>query len=661
MKNSLYIKLAATSLKKNRKIYVPYIIIGIVMSFVFYTLRSLAANPSIYDAQNGVEGFKGAQEIVTILKIGVFVVGTFSLICILFGNSFVMKQRKKELGLYEILGIRKAGIARILCFETGMIALIVILAGTLLGISTDKFMMNMLLKLTTQENVKYTNSSFSAVTFMALLFGVIYLVVLVYNVVQIYSLDLIQILYSNKHGEREPKVKCILLIVGMLTLGLGYYLALSCNSTGKAFEVIFIAVILVIIGVYCLFVAASVAILKALKRNKRIYYKTSNYVSISNLLYRMKQNAVGLASICVISTAALLVFAAGTSLYVGGDASIEKVYPYDAKVIIKSSDYQSDEMVKDSISESAKSVKASLEETCYIAYMNTTLEYSEGVLRDFENWNGNYSTYRDVYLIPLNVYHTLSNKEIQLSDNEILYFDEVDSRKESIEFEERKYVIQGKADCGILDYIKDSSMELFTSVLIVLPDEEFMSFHTEQMLTRWLYFGANIESNSDVQNKFLQSLEKSLDHNGIEVVHSGLKVNEKADFMSIYGGIFFLGIYLGVIFLAVTTIIIYYKQISEGYEDSTRYGLLRKIGMTKKEIKACINKQVLIVFFTPVLMAIINMCVALKIVWLFLGMIIVIDLSLFRICAAIVSILFVVVYTIVYFITSRVYHNIVQS
>lgn len=661
MKKNLYFKLAITSVRKNKRIYIPYLIIGAVIFYVFYILKSLSTNQCIYNAESEMEAFKGAGEVIMILKIGVFVVAFFAVLCIFFGNSFVMKQRKRELGLYEILGIRKAGIAKIIFFENLIVSSAAIVTSLLLGIVSDRAMLKILFRLIRQNNLEYASISREAVIHTIVVSEIIYLIVLTYNIIQLYSLDLIQILYSHKYGEKEPKIKFVSLLIGCISLGAGYYLALSCDSTGSAFNIMFFATALVIVGIYFIFMSASIVLLKMLKRNKKIYYKITNFVSISNMLYRMKQNAVGLASICVVSTGALLVFAAGTALYVGGEASINKVYPFDAKFVVDSDCKATDNKVENLVNQAKETANVEIEKLVLLPYANTTLEMSGNTLIDFDEWTGKFNKYRDIYFIPLSEYNKLTKNNVTLGKNEILYYDEIGYSEKNIVIEGVTYSIKGIPEAALLSYTKDPTMEMFSDSLVVLSTDEFSAlYENSEESIRQLYLGADLNKNVVQQEEFLKQLKAGLRKNKIQLNSGNLKSIEKQSFMARYGGLLFVGFYLGIIFLCVTTIIIYYKQISEGYEDRIHYGILRKVGMIEKEVNACINKQVLFVFFTPVLFAIINMCVALRIVWLFLGMVITIDLSLFRLCVAVISILFIVVYTLVYFITSRIYYNIAR-
>ena len=661
MKKNLYFKLAITSVRKNKRIYIPYLIIGAVIFYVFYILKSLSTNQCIYNAESEMEAFKGAGEVIMILKTGVFVVAFFAVLCIFFGNSFVMKQRKRELGLYEILGIRKAGIAKIIFFENLIVSSAAIVTSLLLGIVSDKAMLKILFRLIRQNNLEYANISRVAVIHTIVVAAIIYLIVLTYNIIQLYSLDLIQILYSHKYGEKEPKIKFLSLLIGFISLGAGYYLALSCDSTGSAFNIMFFATALVIVGIYFIFMSASIVLLKMLKRNKKIYYKITNFVSISNMLYRMKQNAVGLASICVVSTGALLVFAAGTALYVGGETSINQVYPFDAKFVVDSDCKATDDKVETLVNQVKEISNVEIEQMVLLPFANTTLEISGNKLNDFDDWTGRFSQYRDIYFIPLSAYNKLAKNNITLGKNEILYYDEIGYYEKNIVIEGFTYSIKGIPETTLLSYTKDPTMEMFSDSFVVLPTEEFSShYENSGESIRQLYLGVDLNKNGTQQEVFLKQLKAGLRKNKIHLNSGNLKSIEKQSFMARYGGLLFVGFYLGVIFLCVTTIIIYYKQISEGYEDRIHYGILRKVGMIEKEVNACINKQVLFVFFTPVFFAIINMCVALKIVWLFLGMVITIDLSLFQVCVAVISILFIVVYTLVYFITSRIYYKIAR-
>ena len=665
MNKHIYRRLAATNLKKNFKIYLPYLLTVIGSILFYYILTSLGINSFLYDINSKKEAFYGARTLCTILKTGSTVSYLFALIFLFYANSFVLKHQKKQLGLYRVLGMERRHLIRIILLETFSLFGIGLLVALFFGIFLDKLVLVLLFQILHQTAPEGFYINTSAISSTLLLTGLVASLIVIRGVFSILRTKDIDLLKSEKKGEREPKNRFLLAIAGVILLGIGYYYALTSHSVNQALTTFLPAALCVILGTYALFTAGSIAILKLLKKNKKYYYSTRHFISLSGMLYRMKQNAVGLSNICILSAAAIVVISAGVCLYSNGNRSIAQQFPRAVQYSIANQPSQA--TLEEILETTVTNHKLSYEDMVCIHYGNMLGELKGNTLLPDIPLTINLESFPDIYLLTLEEYNRFNHSSETLGENEILLYDSDDILKEdTLIFKDTTYRVKDTANKECLSYISNYSMSLFPKFLIVVPDTNtFDSFLKSS--TGFAAFDGGItylgfDMNDSVKDvkAFATAYSDALTAQNIENEIT-LKSDEEDFFYATYGGLFFVGIILGALFLVCTVMIIYYKQISEGYEDRERFLIMQKVGLSKKEIKQSINSQVMLLFLLPLIVAILHAAVALNIVADALSLVMIVHMPTFIASVAIVCVLFSVVYGIVYKITSREYYGIVNE
>lgn len=663
MNSKLLTKLVFSGLKKNKKTMVPFLIAGTVVVMVYYILASLAFGPYIYHDHKEV--FYGAQSIAILLESGSQIIVIFSFIFLLYANQFVMKDRRREIGIYGILGLSKWNIAAML-FEETIIKMIVCLGGGIaIGTFLNKIMLLVLYKIVEQSPVEGLWISQMAIRNTLVIFGILFGITLIYNIFSVNVGNPIELIRSNKQGEKEPKVKKLTFAFGLATMAFGYYMAFSCKTSSEAITRIFECIFLVIIGTYCLFTAGSIFILKVLKNNKNFYYKTRNFISVSNLMYRMKHNAAGLASICVLSTGVILLVTCATTLMTLGKQNIDQFYPKEVMISSSSEDVNYDKFFTELMETAAKEANISAKKEVVYSCKETLWESTADGYKFVDNV-GFYDAdvQAVIYILTEEDYEKYTGKHIELNDGEVLYADTNNNEIETLVVEENKYKIVGKTDIAAVSELTESEMALFNNAYIVVKDVKAQNSivandtYADPEGQTSIIAGFDVkETLSDEQMDKIKNVIEA----GAPYAKISFKQEDKALFVTMYGGVFFVGIFLAVIFLLATVMIMYYKQMSEGFEDQNRYQILKNVGLSEEEVKLTIKRQVMILFFLPVITAIIHMAVASKIIRLFLRMVLIVDALTFNMSILVVALVFLAVYAIVYKITSLEYYKIVNS
>lgn len=673
MSNKIFRKFVAEGITKNKKIVLPFLVAGTIIVMIFNILASLAYTP--YISHDGIEAFYGAQILSRLLEISFKVVGFFSVIFILYANNFVMKNRRKEIGLYGVLGLSKKNIAIILIGDMLVKAFITIVCGLILGTFLNKLMLLALYKIIHQPPVSGLMLEPKSIIITAVLFSIIYIVCLISNIMSVNICNPIELLRSDKSGEKEPKVKVLMFIAGLAALGCGYFIALKAKSTMDAIQSLFMSIILVIAATYLLFTAGSIFILKKLKNNKKYYYKTRNFISVSNLIYRMKHNAAGLASICVLSTGVLILLTSAASLQILGNKSIDTLYPNDIKIEIYADNSLSDEECISGIESIAEKQNESVVNGKALRY-NSALWVKSGNTFSAEESAAlvGVNDVADMYLLSLDNYNKYFGTDVKLDKDQVLAYSTKNDLSGELNILDKKFSIMGEvpeADRDKPDKIINPAMRLYESVVVVFDSDETIKSLTtldkSSAPRMYICFDTQREWSAKKVAAFTKDvneyLRSGLDPSKNESYYVEVKFKQdvKTFFYNLYGGAFFVGLFLTVVFLMATALIIYYKQLSEGYEDKERYWILSCVGLTDKEIKQTIKQQVKLIFFLPLVTAIIHMAVASKIIKLFLGSIIIVDTFTFICSMVIVSLVFAVFYAIVYKFTSIQYYKIVNS
>lgn len=642
MNNFIYEKLAVTNLKNNRKTYVPYIFTGVLTVMMFYIIDALSKGKGI--TQNTLK---------ICLQYATGVIIVFAVIFLFYTNSFLIKRRKKEIGVYNILGMGKRHIARMMVVETILTAGISILGGLVFGIIFGKLMYLLLLKiLHNSVNMQFSVNG-TAIVQTVILFAGIFLLTYLYNILQIQLVNPVELLHGGNQGEKEPKSRWLLVIVGVAALGNGYWIALTTEAPLEALLKFFVAVVCVIIGTYALFIAGSIVVLKILRKNKAYYYNPKHFTSVSGMIYRMKQNGAGLANICVLSTMVLVMVSTTVSLYAGMEDILDSRFPRDVSIVCNEADTNKEETLQRLIKEQCE--KAGVKITDRVRYrygsMNAVLKGNN--LEKVEQYYPDNHFYY-VEMITQEEYNRIEKQNVSLKEQEILtYTTNGKCGKKQINIAGQNY--QVKKELSEMTSQPKSTAEMYKTLYIVFANAE----QTERIESFSYADKFNLKGDDGKQKEALEQIQNEF----YEKFPDGTmesRMLSRSSFYELYGGLFFIGIYLGSMFIMATVLIIYYKQISEGYDDRERYQIMQKVGMSKKEVKRSIRSQVLSVFFLPLVVAVIHVAVAFKVMTKILGVLNLTNLSLFAVCTIITIAVFAVFYIIVYSITAKEYYRIVN-
>ena len=660
-----YLKLALTNIKKNGKIYFPYLITSIFTVMMFYCVKFLGGD-------NGLR--KDSESAAMMMSLGVYVVIIFSVIFLLYINSFLMKNRKKELGLYNILGMEKRHVMLIIFFETLIVYLISLGFGVLTGVLFSKLMMLILVKILAIHTSIVFSIDINAILITTLLFSVIFFVSFMINAASIRFSNPIQLLKGGMVGEKEPKTKWLMTLIGVITLGAGYTIALSIEDPITALVLFFVAVVLVIIGTYALFTAGSIVILKLLKKNKKYYYQTNHFISVSQMMYRMKQNAVGLASICILCTCILVMISSTYTLYSGVFDTVKKSvradYSYKVGNMEKvNMDEEIINLEKD-IKTSLASKKIGISQMASLKYCQVWASQN-GTVFTAPGEGGN-NKLLTILGMTLADYNRIYNHHVSLNDHEVLYNSNYHFNHDSMMLNNQLYSLKMvKNDPW---FVKDDIANIDSdSITFVFKDDaalkQALTFehhsspsYSYEILVDYKggYFNSKAE---EVMRKTTKNFTlKVSEKNDGEISYSNMtRYDNYQLFSQMYGSLLFLGIFLGVLFMMAAVLIMYYKQLSEGYEDQKRYEILQNVGLSKKEVRQAISSQVLIFFFLPLVVAVIHMSVTYKMLLKMFKVMILNAPQTFIACTVVSVIVLAILYTIVYFCTSHTYYKIARK
>lgn len=660
--NLFYSKFALNNLVKNKRFILPYIFSAIFTIASFYILTSLSLGKNLDKLPQGISATK------QVLSLGVIVIAIFSAIFLFYTYSFLIKRRVREFGLYSVLGMTKKQIARILILETIFIAVITLVFGLAFGLLFDKLMLLVLLKLFTAGVSFGFVITPIAVFLTILLFGGIFFLLLIYTVIKISRLKIVALLKEENNGEREPKARFILAILGLGLTGYGYYLAQTIQNPIKAITMFFIAVLAVIFGTYLIFMAVSITVLKLMKNNKTFYYKPKNFISVSGLLYRMKRNAVGLANICILSTMVLVTMGTTSALYAGSEEAYNTRFPRD--IIVNG--YRSTEGKLTEIEKNVKKATqdAGVEAKDLVSYnMLNVVGRLNGTEISYETGNvGSLDKLRTVVVIELKDYNKVSKEQKTLNTGETLLF--IDKKGK---YEANEITVQGvnlKIKEKLTDFpgaLGTAAANAFDTYYVVVKDNTDVK-KIESALKKKLnmsdeegevynYVGFNI-SDKTKEAKVIENF-KQLEKEGNINIEG--KAENETNFKGFYASFLFIGVFISMIFVVSQVVIMYYKQISEGYEDKDKFGIMRKVGLTDRQIKQSIRSQVLMIFFTPLAIATLHTVVAYPFIEKILKLFLATDNNVFLIALAVTIAVFAVFYLIVYLITSRIYYRIIKE
>lgn len=537
--------------------------------------------------------------------------------------------------------------------ETILTAGISILGGLVFGIIFGKLMYLLLLKILHNSVDMQFSVNGTAIVQTVILFAGIFLLTYLYNILQIQLVNPVELLHGGNQGEKEPKSRWLLVIVGVAALGNGYWIALTTEAPLEALLKFFVAVVCVIIGTYALFIAGSIVVLKILRKNKAYYYNPKHFTSVSGMIYRMKQNGAGLANICVLSTMVLVMVSTTVSLYAGMEDILDSRFPRDVSIVCNEADTNNEETLQRLIKEQCE--KAGVKITDRVRYrygsMNAVLKGNN--LEKVEQYYPDNHFYY-VEMITQEEYNRIEKQNVSLKEQEILtYTTNGKCGKKQINIAGQNY--QVKKELSEMTSQPKSTVEMYKTLYIVFANaeqiERIESFSYADKFNLKGDDGKQKEALEQIQNEFYEKFPDGTMES---------RMLSRSSFYELYGGLFFIGIYLGSMFIMATVLIIYYKQISEGYDDRERYQIMQKVGMSKKEVKRSIRSQVLSVFFLPLVVAVIHVAVAFKVMTKILGVLNLTNVSLFAVCTIITIAVFAVFYIIVYSITAKEYYRIVN-
>lgn len=661
MHKGIFSRLAKQNIRNNKSTYIPYIITCIFCIAMIYMMEFLRDCPTLDQA------VRQADEVRMIVFTGEIVVEIFCIIFLIYSNSFLMKRRQKEIGLYNILGLERNHIGIVMFLETIITSIGSLAGGIAAGIIGSKLALLLLLKLLHIPSVLGFYISVKGIFTCLFMFGIIFLMILFLNLAKIHLSRPVELLRGNNTGEKEPVAKWLMALIGFICLGAGYYLAVTTESPIKAITIFLLAVILVMAGTYLLFTAGSIVILKFLRRRKSFYYRTGNFISISGMLYRMKQNAIGLASICILSTGVLLMIAMTVSIYFGMNDIMLNRYPYDVDMSVTSISEEECQTAIEAFEKAIADNKVPVEKSVEEIYLDIVCSKNgDQILIKPANTIRNSDSVLVLSLLDQAEYERLTGISANLNDGEIFAWYPSAVQKDSVTVDETEFTVKKWLDKNPLTCGEDAVSD---NAVLVVTDEDFKKF--DEMRTEMykgvssapagedltLHLGLDITGSETDKIDFgtpVMEVVKDLKKNGglseNSWITSGIRQQEYESYYADNGSLFLMG----------TAMIIYYKQISEGYEDQKRFEIMQKVGLSRREVRSSVRRQILMVFFLPLLMAMLHITMAFPMIRRMLLLFGMTNTKLFIGCTAGTVLIFAVVYGLIYLMTARSYYHIVE-
>ncbi len=671
MHKGIFSRLAKQNIRNNKSTYIPYMITCIFCIAMIYMMEFLRDCPTLDQA------VRQADEVRMIVFTGEIVVEIFCIIFLIYSNSFLMKRRQKEIGLYNILGLERNHIGIVMFLETIITSIGSLAGGIAAGIIGSKLALLLLLKLLHIPSVLGFYISVKGIFICLFMFGIVFLMILFLNLAKIHLSRPVELLRGNNTGEKEPAAKWLMALIGFICLGAGYYLAVTTESPIKAITIFLLAVILVMTGTYLLFTAGSIVILKFLRRRKSFYYRTGNFISISGMLYRMKQNAIGLASICILSTGVLLMISMTVSIYFGMNDIMLNRYPYDVDMSVTSISEEECQTTIEAFEKAIADNKVPVEKSMEEIYLDIVCSKNgDQILIKPANIIRNSDSVLVLSLLNQAEYERLTGISANLNDGEIFAWYPSAVQKDSVTVDETEFTVKKWLDKNPLTCGEDAVSD---NAVLVVTDEDFKKF--DEMRTEMykgvsaslagedltLHLGLDITGSDTDKIDFgtpvmeaVKALRKSGGLSENAWITSGIRQQEYESYYADNGSLLFIGIFLGSLFLMGTAMIIYYKQISEGYEDQKRFEIMQKVGLSCREVRSSVRRQILMVFFLPLLMAMLHITMAFPMIRRLLLLFGMTNTKLFIGCTAGTVLIFAVVYGLIYLMTARSYYHIVE-
>ena len=673
MRGTFYFKLAATGISKNRKMYFPYLLTCICMVMMYYIVAFLCRSSTL-------QNMRGGDAVQQMLSLGVGVIGVFSVIFLYYTNSFLIRRRQREFGLYYVLGMGKRNLVKIMICETLLTAVVSIAGGLVLGILFSKLGELVITKLLGADISFDMQIDPRAIMSTLVLFVIIFALIMLRMLVFLWRSRPVEMLRSDKVGEKPPKGNWFFALAGIVLLGAAYYLAVTIEDPITALMWFFVAVIMVIVATYLLFIAGSVTFGRLLQKNKRYYYRTNHFVSLSSMIYRMKRNGAGLASICILSTMVLVMVSGVMCLWLGMEDMLHVRYPREITAEIYTEDKERADQVKAIMEQVVEEHGAEKENVIAYTMLETSaFQKEDQILFDTSSMNQfsiqDTGSMREIYVITIDDYNRLKGKNETLAEDEVM----ISMPKNEKTYSYDTITVEGGSTWKVKSTLNKFSLygadaaTMIPSMYIFVPDQNAMKeiyaaqaeYYQDAASEIEQYYGFDLNCPSEEQieitgelfDRFAQAQNENPDFAG-RISLEG-REQERSWFLGMYGGLFFLGIILGIVFIAGMVIIIYYKQISEGYEDQDRFDILMKIGMTRKEVRRSVNSQVLTVFFLPLIAAGLHTGFAFPIIRRILNLLGFVNTALLIEVTVSCYIVFALFYIIIYLLTSKSYLTIV--
>lgn len=630
---------------------------------MYYMVSSLSMNPNMMN-------MIGGDVMQQILSLGIYVITVFAVIFLFYTNSFLIKRRKREFGLFNILGMEKKHLSIVIALESMIVFLVSMVLGIGIGILLDKAFYLLIAKMLNASIALGFYISYQSIVNSIILFLIIFVLMYLFSLIQINLSNPIELLHGDQHGEKEPKTKWLLAIIGLICLGTGYYMSVSIQDPVTAFAFFMVAVILVVIGTYMLFTAGSIVILKLLRKNKRYYYKTNHFISVSNMIYRMKQNAVGLGNICILSTMVLVMLSTTISLWVGMNDIIETRFPRDITVSINSVDSNQALYTIDDMNYAIEQAGIQTEDELVYRTLSVSA-FNQGNTYTFGNENMSLQDISNVvvlYFITLDDYNRTEGTNVSLAPDEVLVFPsgkQFDHK--TIDIASNTFKVNGildsiKADSNYSANLQNSMFVIVDSMdtLFMIDDLQKQAYGDNASYIHTSY-DFNLSKSEEMSVK--EATDALIANYPGDTTYMMVDTQEGnyEDLLSLYASFLFIGIFLSFLFIMATVLIMYYKQITEGYEDKKRFEIMQKVGLNKREVKKTINSQVLTVFFLPLVVAAIHIVFAFPMIEKMLRLLYLDNTNLYIMTTVICFGVFALVYVLIYFLTSKVYYGIVRN
>lgn len=659
MFKSIYIRLAFTNLKKNKRSYIPFLVTAIITIILFFDMCMIMDN-------SGIKEMPGAGSLKSILGFGTVIVAIFACVFLFYTNSFLIKQRRKEIGLYNVLGMGKKELSIMMFWESLIIGGVSILMGIFGGIIFGRLMFLLLYKIIGYQTSLQYEVTGSSISTTLILFAAIFFVAFLSNLIRVRKANPIELLHGGNVGEKEPRTKILLALFGVATIAAGYIMANIVENPIEAISVFFVAVLLVVIGTYALFIAGSIAFLKLLRKNKSFYYKAKHFHSVSGMIYRMKQNAVGLANICILSTMVLVTLSTTVSLNMGMKNIMENRFPKELILNIDQSNEETIRTVNTVVAEELNRQGLQQENGYRCQYVTMVADKEEDGFSFYALGDPFYFNRVLIQISTVSYYNEMTGENLELSDQEAVVYTssktpygkdhfQIEDTVFSVVEEPDEIPMEKKQDFPVMEsyilFVKDQTV--INNLISSLPKagEAPMEYS----------YGFDLTGSEEKKEAAASAITKRIQNDYAIEGYVELRGVYEEDFHVFYGSFLFLGVFLGGLFLMATVLIIYYKQISEGFEDRNRYQIMQKVGMSRREVKKTVNSQIRMVFFLPLGLAVLHLMAAFQLIRRLLSSLNLTNTNLIIACTIGTILIFAVIYVFVFKMTAREYYKIVTK